>query len=126
MKITPEGKICSFCGVEGTKRTKFAGGLGALICVPCIERYSEILASATRAKAITKPPWDGVPTSDLVDKLPSIARSGDQAHDFLVQWVAVLRDRKVSWADIGRALGVSRQAAWERFAGALEERSDAS
>ena len=27
----------------------------------------------------------------------------------------ILRKREVSWADIGGALNVSRQAAWERF-----------
>ena len=26
-----------------------------------------------------------------------------------------LRQRKVSWEAIGKALGISRQAAWERF-----------
>jgi biotin operon repressor len=29
--------------------------------------------------------------------------------------VDTLRSREVSWADIGEALGVSRQSAWERF-----------
>jgi hypothetical protein len=29
--------------------------------------------------------------------------------------VDTLRKREVSWADIGKALGISRQAAWERF-----------
>jgi predicted transcriptional regulator len=29
--------------------------------------------------------------------------------------VEALRKREVSWAEIGKALGVSRQAAWERF-----------
>jgi ATP-dependent Clp protease ATP-binding subunit ClpX len=33
----------------------------------------------------------------------------------LQQQVETLRKRGVSWADIGAALGVSRQAAWERF-----------
>jgi hypothetical protein len=31
--------------------------------------------------------------------------------------VAVLRQRNVSWTRIGAALGISKQAAWERFAG---------
>jgi ATP-dependent Clp protease ATP-binding subunit ClpX len=30
--------------------------------------------------------------------------------------VDLLRERGVSWAVIGDALGISRQAAWERFA----------
>ena len=29
--------------------------------------------------------------------------------------IDLLRRREVSWAEIGDALGVSRQAAWERF-----------
>jgi biotin operon repressor len=29
--------------------------------------------------------------------------------------IETLRDREVSWAEIGKALGISRQAAWERF-----------
>ena len=33
-----------------------------------------------------------------------------------LQWVIdELRRRELSWADIGEALGISRQAAWERF-----------
>jgi hypothetical protein len=31
--------------------------------------------------------------------------------------VGMLRDRGVSWTRIGEALGVSKQAAWERFSG---------
>jgi hypothetical protein len=30
--------------------------------------------------------------------------------------VDILRERDVSWAQIGEALGVTRQAAWKRFA----------
>jgi hypothetical protein len=33
-----------------------------------------------------------------------------------LQWVVdLLRSREVSWAQIGDALGISRQTAWERF-----------
>jgi len=31
--------------------------------------------------------------------------------------VAILRDRGLSWTRIGQALGVSKQAVWERFSG---------
>ena len=31
--------------------------------------------------------------------------------------VTILRDRGISWTRIGQALGVSKQAAWERFSG---------
>lgn len=32
-------------------------------------------------------------------------------------WVARLRELGISWGDIGLDLGISRQAAWERFSG---------
>ncbi len=36
------------------------------------------------------------------------------------------RERNLSWAEIGQALGVSRQAAWERFAGSKVRKSSSS
>ena len=34
---------------------------------------------------------------------------------FLRDWVKLIRSRKISWAEIGKVMGISRQAAWERF-----------
>lgn len=42
-------------------------------------------------------------TTTLVDQLESKA-------------VDLARDQGASWTDVGEALGISRQAAWERFA----------
>jgi ATP-dependent Clp protease ATP-binding subunit ClpX len=39
----------------------------------------------------------------------------DSARARLQEAVDTLRQREVSWATIGEALGVSRQAAWDRF-----------
>jgi hypothetical protein len=114
--MRPEGWICSFCGTEGTQDTRFAGGLGAMICTDCIRRYSEVLASDPQTKKLQTPPWEGMSDGELLETLPLISRSTEQGHAFLVMWVDALRVRKVSWAQIGSALGVSRQAAWERFA----------
>jgi predicted transcriptional regulator len=33
------------------------------------------------------------------------------------EYVATLRERGISWTRVGEALGVSKQAAWERFSG---------
>jgi ATP-dependent Clp protease ATP-binding subunit ClpX len=41
--------------------------------------------------------------------------SAEAARAALQKTVDILRAREVSWAVIGAALGVSRQAAWERF-----------
>ena len=40
---------------------------------------------------------------------------GMGTRDFLSEQVGILRAREISWAEIGAALGISRQAAWDRF-----------
>jgi hypothetical protein len=42
-----------------------------------------------------------------------VAQADAAVHDY----VDVLRSRGISWTRIGQALGVSKQAAWERFSG---------
>jgi ATP-dependent Clp protease ATP-binding subunit ClpX len=54
--------------------------------------------------------------AEVLATLPRILASAEQNLAFAHEWVDLLRSRHVSWAEIGRALGVSRQAAWERFA----------
>jgi hypothetical protein len=45
---------------------------------------------------------------------PSVANV-DAVRALVQTQVEALRKRDVSWAAIGDALGISRQAAWERF-----------
>lgn len=121
MDFSPVGKVCSFCGLVGDKDTKFAGGLGAMMCEDCLESYHEVFSSAERTAAVRHPPWDHMTDADLLSKLPLISMTADQVNEFLRQWVVLLRSRKLSWAEIGKVMGVSRQAAWERFSGAVEQ-----
>ncbi|MCW2766786.1 MAG: hypothetical protein JWO11_2745 [Nocardioides sp.] len=116
MDFSPTTKICSFCGVRGTRKTKFAGGLGAMMCSDCLEYYHDVFASKKRMAAISRPPWEQMADTEVLSKLPLIAQTGDQVNGFLVEWVRLARSRKLSWAEIGKAMGTSRQAAWERFA----------
>lgn len=44
----------------------------------------------------------------------------DEARDNLQHAVDQARDQGVTWADVGAALGITRQAAWERFAGGAQ------
>jgi ATP-dependent Clp protease ATP-binding subunit ClpX len=46
-----------------------------------------------------------------------MAKAGEQVDDSLQTWVSRLRERGVTWARIGGALGMARQSAWERFSG---------
>ena len=52
---------------------------------------------------------------EILAKIPAIVAVRDQVEEFLHQWVAVARGRGHTWSLIGKTLGVSRQAAWQRF-----------
>lgn len=119
MAITRTGKICSFCGSAGGPGTDvpLIGGLGAQVCATCIEDFhatlhDEELIAAARASS----PWETMTDAEALGILPQILAAAEQNASFAQEWVDLLRARRVSWAEIGRALGVSRQAAWERFA----------
>lgn len=126
MDFDPANKSCSFCGVQGTAETKFAGGLGAMMCRDCLTWYHEAFSSEERLQAISRPPWVGMSDTEVLSKLPLIADTAAQVNGFLGEWVQLARERNLSWAEIGQALGVSRQAAWERFAGGKTRKSDAT
>lgn len=111
-----EGKHCSFCGEPGSRSRRLAGGLGAMICFECLESYYEHSRSQKRVAAAGRPVWDDMSDAELLATLPLILRSAQQNADFAHEWVALLRSRKISWAQIGKVLGMSRQGAWDRFA----------
>jgi hypothetical protein len=114
-----ESKICSFCGEQGSQERRLAGGLGAMICVPCLEHFYDVTRTPERIATQARPVWDEMSDADLLSKLPLILRSAAQNTDFAADWVGLIRARGISWAQIGKVLGVSRQAAWERFASNL-------
>jgi hypothetical protein len=51
----------------------------------------------------------------LLAHLPEISAVAAQVEDRLCAWVGNARQRGISWARIGAALGMTRQSAWERF-----------
>ena len=56
-----------------------------------------------------------VPTERLLERLAAIEQTVQGKGSQLQGVVELLRSREVSWAQIGAALGISRQSAWERF-----------
>ena len=113
-------KRCSFCGEQGRADQPMVGGLGAFMCGDCVDFYAEVTASVRRTGTESAPPWLEMSNADILATLPMIAATGVQVDLFLAEWVQLARSRRLSWAEIGKALGVSRQAAWERFARAGE------
>ena len=121
MEFTSAGRICGFCGSVGTARSNYAGGLGALMCTRCLDRYHELYATPGWKEGPHKPWWETMSDEEVLAALPKIVAIRDQTEEFLEQFVKVARARSHTWADIGAVLGVSRQAAWQRFHEAVEE-----
>ena len=53
--------------------------------------------------------------SSFSDSLQTAEATVEATRAVLQAMIEELRQRKVSWEAIGKALGISRQAAWERF-----------
>lgn len=120
MDFSPVGRVCSFCGLIGTAETRFAGGLGAMMCQDCVDVYYEWSHSpeASQPEGVQKvstPPWNQMTDTEMLSTLPLIAANAEQVNKFMGDWIGLLRERNLSWAAIGKAMGISRQAAWERF-----------
>lgn len=88
-----------------------------MICSECLESYYRRSRSTERVAKATRVVWEDMSDAQLLATLPLIMRSAQQNAEFANEWVELIRSRKISWAAIGKVLGVSRQAAWERFAG---------
>ncbi len=131
MDTNPAHKTCSFCGLQGTADTLFAGGLGAMMCSDCVSSFHREFSTQEGRRSISlrsrpRMPWDEMSDTELLAKLPMIAATATQVSTFLAEWVQLARERGLSWTEIGQALGVSRQAAWERFSKTKPPEANAS
>ena len=116
MNTDPAAWSCSFCGTRGTDDTRFAGGLGALMCLECLESFAaQFAAPENSGQQIIGWSFESMSDADMLARLPLIAATSGQVDRYLREWVGEIRTRRLSYAEIGKALGVSRQAAWERF-----------
>jgi hypothetical protein len=121
MNLDAAAWSCSFCGKRGSEDTRFAGGLGALMCTDCLRLFTAAFADPQNddARIIGWSDHD-MTDADMLARLPLIAATAGQVDRYLRAWVAQIRERHISYAEIGKALGVSRQAAWERFSRVVE------
>jgi len=110
---------CSFCGKSQHEVKKLIAGPATFICDACVGLCTKIIAE-TPDRDPNAPPaeisWpDTLPTERIIALLKPQERSCESARGQLQRSIDILREREVSWAAIGDALGISRQAAWERF-----------
>ena len=112
---------CSFCAKPSSDVEKVIAGPGVYICNECVGLCSDILRTEQQKPSepgTQLPAWDETMTDEqILDLLPRIAAVGTQTEASLQRLVAVLRERRVTWARIGAALQIARQSAWERFSG---------
>jgi ATP-dependent protease Clp ATPase subunit len=105
---------CSFCGRSDAEVDRLVAGPGVHICGACV-------ALCQRAIDENPPPsvhrWEELSDDGLLDEMVRIHEGRRQVDDAVAQVVRRLRDRSVTWARIGEALGMTRQSAWERFSG---------
>jgi hypothetical protein len=105
---------CSFCTKDKDSVTKLVAGPGVYICNECVDLCTQILAMETMPVI-----GNGHERTDdeLLSSLARVQTVAPQIDAAMHGYVDTLRARGVSWARIGAALGVSKQAAWERFSG---------
>jgi ClpX C4-type zinc finger len=102
---------CSFCRRSHKEVARLLGGPKTYICDDCITACNRILeATPAGFKG-----WDNMSVEALLGSLKTTNATVDATRSVLQQQIGELRGRQVSWDTIGSALGISRQAAWERF-----------
>lgn len=109
-----ETLCCSFCTKDKDAVAKLIAGPGVYICDECVNLCDLILAEE-QVRAFGS--WNERPDDELLASLARVQAVVSQVDAAVHERVAILRERGVSWTSIGQALGVSKQAAWERFSG---------
>jgi hypothetical protein len=106
---------CSFCLKAAHEVEKLLAGHGRIfICDECVATCNDYIRTGTSARP-TRSPLEQAPTERLLALLEPIEETVEGKNNQLQSVVETLRSRQVSWAQIGQALGISRQSAWERF-----------
>src|SRR5689334_12278300 len=131
---------CSFCGKPDTEIAKLVAGPGVFICDQCVALSAQVIEGSLAedaaksaegagggeggaeggeaAKAEKVPPvapWEAdMPLETVLHVLPKIAATAAQTEQNLRMFVAKARDIGATWTQIGAALGIARQSAWER------------
>lgn len=108
---------CSFCGKAQTEVKTLVAGPGVFICDECVELCQPIIEKKSRRTTQEVPSLlpDNAPTEALLKTLTGYNGAFERIGAAMQDIVDILREREVSWASVGDALAVSRQAAWKRF-----------
>jgi hypothetical protein len=118
-KVTTSTLFCSFCGKSQHDVKKLIAGPAVFVCDQCVALCAKIVAETPDLPEGAPPPkvdWpEDAPTENLLGLLKAQNKTHEEVATRLQRSIDILRKREVSWQQIGDALGISRQAAWERF-----------
>src|SRR5438477_12482839 len=104
--VTTKILYCSFCFKSQHQVKKLISGPGSIfICDECVNLCDEIIGG--RMPSSKSPSVEQLPTERLLQRLGPIEETVQGKGNQLQQVVDVLRSRRVSWAVIGAALGIS-------------------
>ena len=108
---------CSFCGKAQTEVKTLVAGPGVFICDECVGLCRPIIEKKGKPTTQEVPSLlpDNAPTEALLKTLAGYNGAFERIGAAMQDIADILREREVSWATIGEALAVSRQAAWKRF-----------
>jgi ATP-dependent protease Clp ATPase subunit len=107
---------CSFCGKAQTEVKTLVAGPGVFICDVCVQLCQAIIDKKPVTQEVPGSLLpDNAPTEMLLKTLAGYNGAFERVDTGMQDIVDILREREVSWATIGQALAVSRQAAWKRF-----------
>ncbi len=102
---------CSFCNKSEKELSRLLGGPKVHICDECVGACNKIL----EATPVNFKGWKDMSEQELLGGLKVANATVDATRTVLQSYIDELRRRAVSWQKVGDTLGVSRQAAWERF-----------
>jgi hypothetical protein len=108
---------CSFCLKTNTDVGTLVAGPGVFICDECVDLCKEIIAGKQKTGPPMAPWEQGGSVEEVLANLEPVAAACAQVEENLAAWVARARSLGATWAQIGGALGMTRQSAWERFSG---------
>ena len=107
---------CSFCLRPNTEVNRLVAGPAVYVCDSCVELAASVIRDAPDSSPRLTP-WEATETLEAaLANLPNVALAHAQVEASLVGWVRRARQLGATWAQIGSALGITRQSAWERFA----------
>ena len=94
-------------------------GPAVYVCNECVDLCCQVIDATPEgpASGAQLMPWEHAQTVEAaLAHLPNVARAQAQVEETLLGWVRRARRLGATWAQVGEALGITRQSAWERFA----------